>query len=199
MLGHFDVSSSLPSNTLKIELDDASSSPALSTPRDYLRIYYGDYLGASQANKPNFADPLEKTIDCDDWIEWIRNANPRTRVDAYPLLLVCKELLDRLVRRDLTLISHRNEELVRSLEQVQTELATKARELENLRLRLAEANACQVICAIVSVLHAAKPECCSGCLFSCLYPTENPSSSSANFDCLRLKRHLPSWNRQGPL
>ena len=140
MLGHFDVSSSLPSNTLKIELDDASSSPALSTPRDYLRIYYGDYLGASQANKPKFADPLEKTIDCDDWIEWIRNANPRTRVDAYPLLLVCKELLDRLVRRELTLISRRTEDLAAALERAQAELAAQTQELDALRRRLEAEN-----------------------------------------------------------
>ena len=142
-VGHFEVKVP-PARPLTMELEGGEICPAtIAAPREYLRVYYSDFLGVNPANKPKFSDPLEKTIDCDDWLEWIRYANPRTRLDAYPLLLVCKELLDRLVRRELTLISRRTEDLTAALERAQTELAAQTQELEALRLRLeVERQAC---------------------------------------------------------
>ena len=141
-VGHFEVSSCEfpPLSALNIEVESTAVTPSLPAPREYLRVYNSDYLGVSQANKPKFADLNEKTVDCDDWLEWIRNANQRTRVDAYPLLLVCKELLDRLVRRELTLISRRTEDLAAALERAQAELAAQTQELDALRRRLEAEN-----------------------------------------------------------
>ncbi len=88
--------------------------------------------------KPKFADPEEKTLDCEDWIEWIRHANPRTRVDAYPLFLVWKELLDRFARRELTFISRRTGELEQALVKAQVAQQAQELELEALRFRMSK-------------------------------------------------------------
>jgi hypothetical protein len=140
-IGHFEVTCSgscnPPQTPLSIDVEDLRSTPAVAAPREYLRIYYGDYLGVQPAKKPRFADDAEATIDCDDWFDWVRQVNPRTRVDAYPLLLVCRDLLDRLVRRDLTLISRRTEELAAALAAAQATLDAQDRELTELRDRIA--------------------------------------------------------------
>ncbi len=98
-----------------------------------MRVYYGDYLGVSPAQRPRFADDSDATVDCEDWIEWIRHANPRTRMDAYPLLLVCKDLLDRFVRRELRLVSRRTAELEAELVRAKSAIEIQAHELDTLR------------------------------------------------------------------
>ena len=140
-VGHFEVTSSsacsaAPAAPLNIEVEDPRATQAVPAPREYLRIYYGDYLGLTPAKKPRFADEGESTIDCDDWIDWVRQVNPRTRVDAYPLLLVCRDLLDRFVRRELSLVSRRTEELAAALARAQSTVEAQAGELDALRQRL---------------------------------------------------------------
>jgi hypothetical protein len=127
-VGHFSLQ--IPgSQPLKIEI----GSNSLPTSREHLRVYYGDYLGVAPAKEPTFADDARATIDCEDWFEWMRCANPRTRVDAYPLLLVCKDLLDRFVRRELTLISRRTEELAAALARAESTISEQEQELSSLR------------------------------------------------------------------
>ena len=136
--GHFDVlvSAAPPSRPLYTEAENRCIGTAVSASREYLRVYYGDYLGVSPAQKPRFADIAETTLDCEDWLEWIRHATPRTRLDAYPLLLVCKDLLDRFVRRELRLVSRRTSELEAELMRARSDIAAQACELDTLRNRL---------------------------------------------------------------
>jgi hypothetical protein len=95
-VGHFNVVSSPLSQKkppLDINLDGralADDRIGASTAREYLRVYYSDFLGAAPAKGPTLADVEGKTVECDEWVRWMQEANPRTRVDAYPLLLVCK-------------------------------------------------------------------------------------------------------------
>ena len=137
-LGHFEASLAPPHNPLSMEVEIEHSTSVVPPPRQYLRIYYGDFLGVAPMHKPNFADPEEKMLDCDEWFNWIRLAHPRTRVDAYPMLLVCKELLDRFVRRDLTLISRRTVELEKLLERANATIQAQELQLEAVRLRMSK-------------------------------------------------------------
>ena len=95
-VGHFNVVSgplSQKKTPLDIDLDGralADDKIGSSTAREYLRVYYSDFLGAAPAKGPRLADAEGKTVECDEWVRWMQEANPRTRVDAYPLLLVCK-------------------------------------------------------------------------------------------------------------
>jgi hypothetical protein len=66
-VGHFSVSVAPPqAPPLTITLDPAeaaaceSASPA---PREYLRVYYSDFLGVAPAAGPQFADPEEKLLE----------------------------------------------------------------------------------------------------------------------------------------
>jgi hypothetical protein len=79
-------------------------------------------LTGSQHISPRSAMGLQPASDgigarpqgpqCDEWVAWMQSARPRTRVDAYPLLLICRDLLRRLAARDLRLVSRRADALI---------------------------------------------------------------------------------------
>jgi hypothetical protein len=134
-ISRFDVrvSTAPPARPLHMEAGNRCVGKAIAASREYLRVYYGDYLSVSPAQKPKFANSAETMLECQDWVEWIRDAKPRTRVDAYPLLLVCKDLLDRFVRRELQLISRRTTELEAELVRAKSAIEAQAHELDALR------------------------------------------------------------------
>jgi hypothetical protein len=140
-VGHFNVMA-LPLTGLDkikrpLDLDlDTQRNMGSSTAREYLRVYYSDYFGATPAKGPDFTDAAGAHIDCDEWVRWMMQAQPRTRVDAYPLLLVCKDLLRRLAARDIRVVSHRTEELATALARAEARVATQDEELRTLRSEL---------------------------------------------------------------
>ena len=78
-------------------------------------------------------DIEENTIDCDDLIAWIVHAEPRSRMDAYPLLIMCRDLLQRLERRELRVASRKAEELMAELEKARATIEGQKAELDELR------------------------------------------------------------------
>ena len=140
-IGHFNVLSQPLSGISKLKppLDlelDGDCTKGSSTARDYLRVYYSDYLGVEPAKGPDYADAAGASIDCEEWVRWMQQAQPRTRVDAYPLLLVCKDLLRRVAARDVRVVSHRNEELAAALARAETHIVAQDHELCSLRSEL---------------------------------------------------------------
>lgn len=98
---------------------------------DYLRVYYTDFL--SHNPKPFFQIPENNVVDAEVSIfiffqwggrggnsrakiclfyvvslqtlrEWILTAIPRTRVDAYPLFVLLKDLLTKLMNKELEIM-----------------------------------------------------------------------------------------------
>ena len=78
-------------------------------------------------------DIEENTIDCDDLIAWIVHAEPRSRMDAFPLLVMCRDLLQRLARRELRVMSRKSEELAAELAQARATIEAQNAELDELR------------------------------------------------------------------
>ena len=78
-------------------------------------------------------DKDETVVDCDDLVAWMVQAEPRTRMDAYPLLVMCKDLLRRLAHRELRVSSRRAEELSAELAQAQATIDLQSAELNELR------------------------------------------------------------------
>ena len=103
------------------------------TAREHLRLYYSDFLRVPTAEKPRYMDMDEKTVDCDDLIAWIVQAEPRSRMDAYPLLIMCRDLLQRLARRELRVASRKAEELMAELEKARATIEGQKAELDELR------------------------------------------------------------------
>ena len=138
-LGHFNVTSDAllqKKKPLDIELGGADCKLGSSTAREYLRVYYSDFLGVAPAKGPDFTDSSASKVEEEEWVRWMEHAQPRTRVDAYPLLLVCKDLLRRLAGRDIRIISSRNEELAAALARAEARIAAQDRELRSLRSAL---------------------------------------------------------------
>lgn len=79
--------------------------------------YYCDLLAAPPA-EPLVGDD-ERTVDVEEMCEWLSTVSPRTRVDAYPLWIMTREMLRRFLSRDLRIVSKEAAQLaerVRTLE-----------------------------------------------------------------------------------
>ena len=77
-------------------------------------------------------DQNEQLLDCEDLMAWVAQAQPRSRVDAFPLLVICRDLLGRLSRKELALSSRRVEELAAELKEAQALIRVQADELNEL-------------------------------------------------------------------
>ena len=60
---------------------------------NFLRVYYSDFLAAGPTDPPVGRD--ERTVEVEKMVEWLQEAEPRSRIDAYPLLILCKDMLRR--------------------------------------------------------------------------------------------------------
>jgi len=94
----------------------------------YLSIYYSDLLGAAPAVEP--VGPNQRTIEVERMANWLTEAAPRSRVDAYPLLVLTRDILKRFVSKDLKIVSTEAKRLTisldltnKALQQTQTDLA----------------------------------------------------------------------------
>jgi len=82
---------------------------------DYLRFYYTDFLDAPPAQSPLEASATE--VDVKKLADWIGHVHPRTRMDAYPLLMVAKDVLGRIMEGSLMFINKDMERLEREAEE----------------------------------------------------------------------------------
>jgi hypothetical protein len=101
--------------------------------REHLRLYYSDYLRVPVAEGLKFMDQEETEFDCDDLVAWTTQAEPRTRVDAYPLLVMCRDLLRRLAQRELRVLSRRADALAAELARERETVEMQNEELKALR------------------------------------------------------------------
>ena len=82
--------------------------------RSHLRIYYSDLLNAKPAEPP--VGPNERTIEVEKMAAWLIEVAPRSRVDAFPLLVLTRDILRRFVSKDLTLVNTHSKRVESSLE-----------------------------------------------------------------------------------
>jgi len=102
-----------------------------STGTDYLRIYYSDTFAVPPAEP--LIPPNERTVEVETLCEWIRTVQPRTRLDAYPLWVLTKDMLRRFVSQDVSVISGQLRALTdknRVLEDAQKKALRESRTLE---------------------------------------------------------------------
>ncbi|EKX39443.1 hypothetical protein GUITHDRAFT_114403 [Guillardia theta CCMP2712] len=105
-------------------------------PGSYMRMYYSDYL----ETEPAKLELEEENGACDIELlsEWLLSAIPKTRVDAYPMLLLLKDVFRRFVKKESRIISKQIDELQRQLELTRISLARKEEENESLRENLSK-------------------------------------------------------------
>ena len=118
------------SSTLNVGLVSMDEKNFGTCSRDFLRVYYSDYLGITHAAQgPKFLDGEENRLEYEEWIKWMQETNPRSRVDAYPMLLICKDLLQRLARKEIQIISNRVNELLADLKMAESTNQSQQQEL----------------------------------------------------------------------
>jgi len=145
-LGHFDVRISTGHPGMReaqSTLDDGdmmshedTASCGLGRQRDYLRVYYSDYLSTGpllEIDKPKFIDASEAAIEGDDLLSWILSVQPRSRTETYPLYVLTKDMLKRIAQGRLAVISSRQERLEAELRQAQADMAAQQAEAERVR------------------------------------------------------------------
>ena len=86
-MSHFDV---------RVQTDE--------TKVDHLRLYYCDFLSPRSCPSP-LPQGDEKTVEVERMSEWILTIEPRTRLDAYPLWVLTRDLFRRFLSKDLRLVS----------------------------------------------------------------------------------------------
>lgn len=105
-MSHFSVT---------IPAKEAAEAGAAADKTSYLRIYYSDMLGKEPAVGPCRSD--ERTVEVDKMAAWlVEGCIPRSRVDAYPLLILTREILRRFISKDLTIVSKEAKRLFASLD-----------------------------------------------------------------------------------
>eukprot|EP00960_Hanusia_phi_P045428 757235-Hanusia_phi.AAC.4 len=105
----------------------------MTTSRDYLRFYYTDYLAIPlmEESKPKFADERSESIEIVELCRWISSVNPRTRLESYPLFVLCKDVLNRLATKELKIIDSEKAELMDLLAEYRNRIAELEKNLED--------------------------------------------------------------------
>ncbi|EKX52153.1 hypothetical protein GUITHDRAFT_102054 [Guillardia theta CCMP2712] len=103
----------------------------MTTNRDYLRFYYTDYLGSPpmEDSKPKFADDRGEAIEIQELCRWISSVNPRTRLESYPLFVLCKDVLNRIATKELKIIDSDKAELMDLLADAKNRIAELEKKL----------------------------------------------------------------------
>ena len=99
---------------------DKRNPPAIiPSKRDYLRVYYSDFLGQEepqQEDRPQFVDPTSETsIESDELQNWVLQIQPRARTEVYPLYLLTKDILRRVATNKCRIINSRLAELTEKM------------------------------------------------------------------------------------
>jgi len=99
-----------------------------------MRMYYSDYF----ETEPAKLELEEENGACDIEIisEWLLAAIPKTRVDAYPMYMLLKEVFRRFLKKESRIISKQIDELQKQLELTKISLSRKEEEGEVLREQL---------------------------------------------------------------
>jgi len=82
---------------------------------EHLRIYYSDLMGAEPAQDPR-AKPNDRTIEVEKMATWLTDAAPRSRIDAYPLWVLTRDILKRFLGKELSIVSREAKRMATSLD-----------------------------------------------------------------------------------
>jgi hypothetical protein len=149
----------LPS-PLRLDLGTVDNPPQHSdrarTARDHLKIYYSDFLRVPTAHGLAYMDQKESLVDCEELLAWTAQAQPRSRVDAFPLLAICRDLLSRMSKKELKLSSRRIKELEAELAQAHATIEVQAAELNELRAGHVRAIICYIDSSLLPYTRKAK-------------------------------------------
>jgi hypothetical protein len=109
--------------------------------RMHLRLYYSDMLAA-----PPVTPPIEAgadTWEVEQMKKFVLEAKPRTRLDAYPLLIATQDVLRRVADKEVRIISSREAMLEQQMsdlnevkEQLERELTLARHELQETKASL---------------------------------------------------------------
>mmetsp|Transcript_4288 Transcript_4288/g.10180 ORF Transcript_4288/g.10180 Transcript_4288/m.10180 type:complete len:360 (-) Transcript_4288:798-1877(-) len=89
---------------------------------DYLRLYYTEFLG-SQLLPPKFQNTKHITVQ--EVTQLMSTLHPRTRVDAYPVLVLLRDVFARIVNKDLSIIDNEKIKLEDEIAQLKQQMAAK--------------------------------------------------------------------------
>ena len=131
----------LPQNChYDVSLDEVAPHDEAKMPskRDYLRIYYSDFLRQKPAKGPAFADDEQTTIESDTLTAWVLAQAPRSRIDTYPLYLLTKDLLQKLSSGQCKIINSERDRLREELRQCTQNAKDAARAAEKKNAALAQ-------------------------------------------------------------
>jgi len=116
------------------------------TPGAYLRFYYCDFLDSKQhrASCNRLKDAWkDKQRDTKALFEWVCSLKPRSKVDAYPMLVVLQEMLKELLEDKLEL---------------QLEMLNQARE----QIDMMDGDTSESVSSVLVHLHDSCCCCCPG-------------------------------------
>ena len=120
-LSHFDIKVQKPAKSDFSAEEDSKKGRPFVPKNEYLRLYYCDFLAAPPAIPP--AVNQNDEIDVEVLQDWLASTEPRDRTQAYPLLVVARTVLARLVLGEYKLISTRLRAMGEELHAVKVELA----------------------------------------------------------------------------
>lgn len=84
--------------------------------RTHLKLYYCDMLGRPKLEPPIRPDAVEWEVE--KMKEFVLNARPKTRLDAYPLLVITQDILQRVAMDKIKIVSDREASLQAELEKL---------------------------------------------------------------------------------
>ena len=125
---------------------------------DHLRYRYVDFM--TQPGMHSVVNTDNNTVDIGELQHWLEVAKARTRIEAYPLFVVAKEVLQYLLRDELTFTHAAADKLRAQLAAVETRMeqlrATNASAEEALRVQMTVAQ--EAIAALEGKLEALRNE-----------------------------------------
>lgn len=137
----------------------------LEAPQDYLRVYYTDFLQTSQ--EVEVLDTIKSTpagrVEIKELREWVAEQRPRTRMDAYPMMLMSQHLLGDMINDKMSLF-------LAELEQKKTELTERDATIAELEERVEVTRAvncpshCQLCTPVQNTLRHLTKQPCFGAL-----------------------------------
>jgi hypothetical protein len=126
---------------------------------DHLRYRYVDFLTLPGAE--GVLDKATNSADIEDIRKWLDHVRPRSRIEAYPQFVVCKELLHHLLQGGVTFTNRLGDQLRLEVEAAETQMeslrdayASGEAVLEAEIAKLAER-----IAALTEELAAVKEQC----------------------------------------
>lgn len=126
---------------------------AVSESRTHTKIYYTDLLGAPPVHPPIAADAT--TWEVDSLKEFLLTSRPRTRMDAYPLLVLTQNILKRFANNEIKVVTEKEGAFMREIDLLRQQLLEASEERDALLQRLKDGQEALGKTSITGMLSAA--------------------------------------------